>query len=503
MTNLKESDTNKNSASRAVSGTVWLTIANAITMVLGLVLVVVSTRKFTADVYGSYILLWLISGFLSQITTLGYGLAIPRFLAISEDAHRKELLVNTFLTLRLMVFGVMTILALALAPLLFKLFGVERETTTLVFVVMMFFVSSFTSTMQSILQGFSRFKQIAVWDILSSFLNLILLFCLIPLSISNLAILVYSYLIAYVIAGVYMFVSIPVRKYLLIEISLMKDIIKFGFPLQLNDIVSYFYGRIDTLMIAAMLPVADIAYFEVARKIPDSLLAFFDAYTTVFFPLFSRLYSANEHEKAELLLRSSLRLITFISLFMAGIVLLFGKDIMRLLFSDKYAVAAPVFFLLMVALVLNLIGYLLGKSLVAVGESDKPAKINLVHAGVSLLLNWLLLPLFGVIGAGITGLAGPAATNPLNYIFLTRKFHAHVLLAYLKPLVIFAGWAALIFLIPIDAFFFKIVALVLFLLANALFSVITKDDFVFVRAETEIMIKAIARVFETYKGLEP
>lgn len=503
MTNLKESNANKDSASQAVSGTVWLTIANVITMVLGLALVVVSTRKFTADVYGSYILLWLISGLLSQITTLGFGLAIPRFLAISEDAHRKELLVNTFITLRLMVFGVMTIIALALAPLLFKLFGVERETTTLVFVVMMFFVSSFTSTMQSILQGFSRFKQIAVWDILSSFLNLILIFCLIPLPISDLAVFVCSYLIAYVIAGVYMFVSIPVRKYLLIEIPLMKSIIKFGFPLQLNDIVSYFYGRIDTLMIAAMLPVADIAYFEVARKIPDSLLAFFDAYTTVFFPLFSHLYSANEYEKAELLLRSSLRLITFISLFMAGAALLFGKDIIRLLFSEKYVVAAPVFFILMVALALTLIGYLLGKSLVAVGESDKPAKINLAHAAISLLLNWLLLPLFGIIGAGITGLAGPAVTNPLNYIFLTRKLPMHILSAYLKPLVIFVGWAVLIFLIPIDAFFFKIIAIVLFVLINVFFSVITKDDFAFVRAETEIMIKAITRVFEIYKGLEP
>ena len=502
MINFKDSDSNNNSAS-AVSGTAWLTVANVVTMFLGLALVVFSTRKFTADVYGSYILLWLISGLLSQVSTLGFGLAIPRFLATSEDSHRKELLVNTFLTLRLMAFGVMTIVALALAPFLFRLFSVERETSTLIFVIMMFFVNSFTSTMQSILQGFSRFKQIAVWDILSSFLNLILLFCLIPLPISGLAVLVSSYLIAYLIAGVYIFISIPVRKYLLVEISLMKDVIKFGFPLQINDILSYFYNRIDTLMIAAMLPAADIAYFEVARKIPDSLLAFFDAYTTVFFPLFSRLYSANEHEKAELLLRRSLRLITFIGLFMACVILLFGKDIMRLLFSDKYSVAAPVFFILMVALVLNLIGYLLGKSLVAVGESDKPAKINLVHAGISLLLNWLLIPLFGLIGAGITVLVGPTVTNPLNYLFLTRKFPMRILSAYLKPLIIFAGWTTLVFLIPIDAFFFKIVAISIFLLVNVFFSVITKDDFDFARVEAEIMIKAILRVFETYKGLEP
>ncbi len=502
MTPLKKSD-DDNSASQAVAGTAWLTVANAVTMVLGLALVVVSTRKFTADVYGSFILLSLMSGLLTQLTTLGFGLVIPRFLAISEDAAHQELLVNTFLTLRLIAFGLMALIAWALAPFFFKLFGVAWETSTFIFVVVMFFLGSFTSTMQSIMQGFLLFKQIAVWDILSSFLNLALLFLLIVLPISSLAVLVCSYLIAYLIAGAYIFLSIPVKKRLTLEFTLAKDIIKFGFPLQLNDILSFFYGRIDTLMIAAMLSPADIAYFEVARKIPDSLLSFFDAYNTVFFPLFSRLHSTAEHEKAESLLRNALRLVTFVSLFIASIAFLFGKDIMRLLFSDQYIAAAPVFFILMIALTLTLIGYLLGKSLVAVGESDKPAKINLVHAGVSLLLNWLLLPVLGIVGAGITEIVGPAATNPLNYIFLTRKFPVHVLSAYLKPLAIFAGWAALVFFVPTDNLLFKIAALALFVLVNAFFSVITKDDFIFVRSEAEKMIRAFVRIFELHKGLEP
>ena len=230
-------------------------------------------------------------------------------------------------------------------------------------------------------------------------------------------------------------------------------------------------------------------------------MSFFDSYTTVFFPLFSRLHAANEHEKAELLLHNALRLVTFIGLSIAGITLLFGKDIIQLLFSDKYIVAAPVFFMLMVALVLNLIGYLLGKSLVAVGESDKPAKINLAHVAVSLLSNWLLLPVLGIIGAGITEIAGPTVTNPLNYIFLIRKYPMHVLSSYLKPLVIFACWTALVFLIPSDNLVFKIVAFVLFVVANIFFSVITKGDFSFAWAEAEKMLKAIVHRFETSKDL--
>ena len=81
-------------ASQVLGGTAWLTIANLITIVLGLALVIVSTRKFPVDVFGSYILISIMAGLLTQLTTLGLGLAIPRFLAISTDAGHKESLVN-------------------------------------------------------------------------------------------------------------------------------------------------------------------------------------------------------------------------------------------------------------------------------------------------------------------------------------------------------------------------------------------------------------------------
>ncbi len=140
-------------ASQALGGTSWLTVANLITIVLGLALVVVSTRKFSADLYGSYILLSIMSGLLTQLTTLGLGLAIPRFLAISTDPDHKELLVNNFLTLRLLVFCVATLLAWIFAPLLFRFFGATWQAADFYFVVILFFVNCFTATLQSILQG--------------------------------------------------------------------------------------------------------------------------------------------------------------------------------------------------------------------------------------------------------------------------------------------------------------------------------------------------------------
>ena len=195
-------------------------------------------------------------------------------------------------------------------------------------------------------------------------------------------------------------------------------------------------------------------------------------------------------KKAESLLQDALRLITFISLSVAAIVFLFGKDIIRLLFSERYVVVAPVFFVLMLALTFTLIGYLLGKSLVAVGESDKPAKINLVHGAISLLLSRLLIPFMGILGAGITEFTGPIVTNPLNYFFLNKKFPMNTLSAYLKPILIFAGWLVLVVLIPMDYFLVKIAALILYVSVNFAFSVIKREDISFIQSEVYRVAKA-------------
>lgn len=104
----------------------------------------------------------------------------------------------------------------------------------------------------------------------------------------------------------------------------------------------------------------------------------------------------------------------------------------------------------------------MGNSLVAVGESDKPVKINVLHSFVSLVSNILLIPSFGIIGAAISGMFGPIITNPLNYKFLHRKLTVHAE-AYLKPFIIFIFWIVFSLLIPLGNLWLKVASLTIFI----------------------------------------
>ncbi len=132
--------------------------------------------------------------------------------------------------------------------------------------------------------------------------------------------------------------------------AVLKEMLSFGFPLQIQSILDFVYSRIDTVIIATLVGTAGTAYYEVARKIPDALMQLYNAFRSVYFPMITELNAKDHREEALQMLNTSIRSLAFIVLLGAMISVTFGKDILRLLFSDQYLSSYPIFVLLMIGL---------------------------------------------------------------------------------------------------------------------------------------------------------
>ena len=115
-----------------------------------------------------------------------------------------------------------------------------------------------------------------------------------------------------------------------------KELIKFGSPLQVNDILTFFFQRIDSVVVAAFLGPADLALYEVARKIPDNLRGLYNPFISVYFPFISKRYDLDSREHASDLLNDAVRFVAFVTLLGTAIAILFGQAIIQFLFSGKY-----------------------------------------------------------------------------------------------------------------------------------------------------------------------
>jgi O-antigen/teichoic acid export membrane protein len=247
-------------------------------------------------------------------------------------------------------------------------------------------------------------------------------------------------------------------------------------PLQISDILTFIFLKIDTLLIGAFLGTAEIALYEIARKIPEALTSLYEAFRMVFLPIVSKLIAREERKKASQTINNSTRLLSFVTALGALIALLFGSQIISMIFSDKYLLSVPVFVLLMMVLKFSLIDYTFGYSLVALGNTKATALINVAHCSISLICSLILIPLYGIIGAASATLAGYILVNPLYVWFLRRGKLDIKVWQYLKTVLIFIIFGILIVSLNSFDFVFKLAIIPFYFITCFLFSIVTFYD---------------------------
>jgi len=464
--------------SRFIGGTISIGLGNLSTMVLGLLGTMVMARHLPAEAFGTFVLFQVAVSFLTQVSGFGLNESVTKFVTSTENKRHRRQLINTTLYFRVFTIIVVSLVASVIRPTLFAVFGSSLIADLAVFVPLLFLLESSNSLLKSILQGLFLFSRIGLADFVASVLNLLLVLVFVLFLDRGVIGLIYARVIALSVSCAFAYSFIPTRKRLEFHFNIMKQVLAFGFPLQVNDILTFIFRRIDTLVIGAYLGTVDIAYYEIARKIPDYLARLFESFRSVYFSFMSKLFAREQWDKATQMLNNSTRWISFLTTVGALAALVFGSSIISLLFSDRYLPSAPVFVLLMIRLNIALISNLLGTALVAVGDSNKPAIINVVHTAVALLGNLIFLPIFGIVGAALASLAGPSATNPLNVLFLRRRRVAVKVGNYLKPILAFCGYFLLVLFLDPTTFLQQASIIVLFVLTCMLLSVFSKEELV-------------------------
>jgi O-antigen/teichoic acid export membrane protein len=247
-------------------------------------------------------------------------------------------------------------------------------------------------------------------------------------------------------------------------------------PLQGNDILTYISDKLDILIVGAFLRPTAVGYLGIAKKIPENLQRVSNSLHTVYFPHMCNLFSEGQKSKAEEVMNRFLRLTSFIAAFGALIVVLFQRDIITLVFSEKYIPSAPAFGLLMVIFILIVASTILDYTLVAAGHPDYLPIISLADTGPSLLANLVLIPIFGFMGAVYAKLIANILTNPVSVWALLREKIGVRLSTYLKPIFLLLICLAVYFGLGWDTVVVKGFLIVLFVVLSAFFSLVTKRD---------------------------
>lgn len=461
--------------SRFIGGTMYTGLGTGLQTISGVAATKILATFLVSNDFGIVTLMELVARFLSMVSGFSIGVAAIRDLSSAKAEERKSI-VDTVVIFRLVTVVLISPVFFAAQRWVYQLLGGE-SIGSLTFLIPVFtLVLAYRIVLKEMLQGFFRFKQMALIELGASILNLVLLAVfLIWLKIGLLGAVLARILTAGV-ACVLFYLALPTKKGLSFRYRTLVQMLRFGWPLQINQILTFVYGSFGTLVVAAVMTPADVASLAIAGWIPAKLRHLYESFRVVYFPNLASLVAQGDQRRAQKMLNATLRMVAFLMTLATVLVLVFQREFILLFFSNQYLEIGPVCVLIMLSTTIGLVGNVLGNSTVAAGNSKAPPVSNTINTVFTMLGNITLVPLFGIVGAALAGIIGRTVTNPVNVWFLRKTGLIPKVMDYVKPLLLFGVIYAIFWWLRPEPWFARLTFLLAFVMASFLFHIVTPRD---------------------------
>jgi O-antigen/teichoic acid export membrane protein len=436
---------------------------------------IIAARILDPTHYGIYILLLAVANFFVMVIDLGLKTSITQMIA-SSDYERQGALVSNTILFRLLIAAVISGLIWLGKDLLAIVDPTKVLVTLAPYLPLMIALTSFDELTLGMLQGFQCYRHMAISQIARSVLRLGLTVAFLVVFKMGLMALIYSWLLSFAVSTIYQYLVLPVPKRLSLNGALLRDVLKFGLPLQLNRFLWFASGRIHVLLLGTLSGPVSVAFFSIAEKIPVAMQRLSESFISVYFPTITTMMAEEKRDQAISMLNGSLRLISFLGAGVALVGVLFGQWIITLLFSEKYADSASAFGVLMLALHMGLLVNIMGYTLTAIGHPQRSLAENTVRTVLSVLGNLLLIPPFGFLGSAIVKFIAYHTSNPFSLWLLKRSEISVKITPYVTQSILLLLSAAFYWWVRPELITYKLAIILGFLILNMLLSTISLED---------------------------
>ena len=403
--------------------------------------------------YGLFVLFQsIMAGF--NLMGLGVGPATVKYVAESigrenyEDANQ---FINTTLCFNLLIGIIGAILiALLAGPMAQKVFKIPVECQMIAqkcfyWVAVGWFISQIAGTLSGIPMAFQNFKIAAIGSALSSGLIAILGLAVLYVG-GNLVNLIQANAAAIAIStiGWYFFARIvfPELKIRIgIDWKLFKKTISYGSWQTLAGLGGMMYHWMDRVIIGIFLPPAAIGYYNVPVAVCSRAHTGLAQIGTVFFPLISYLQGKNDKERIYKYFINGSWVIGLFSAVGYVPLALFGKSCLGFWISPEFAEKSSQLFIIIIlahmVLSTSVIRY---NFLAGIGKPSWIVLGALLSGSIGLLSMVVLIPQFGLMGAGwsyfASALSGIVITILIKIRYFPEKGWPKILYGIYGPIII-------------------------------------------------------------------
>jgi O-antigen/teichoic acid export membrane protein len=400
----------------------WVFLSQVIGLSTGFLLSVILGRFLGAAAFGLFSMTLTIYTIASLVGGIGIPTAIVKYVAeFKENKEKLNIFVSCGIINSAIIGAIIGSVLFALSGILAGIFNMPELTDLIKIVAFSLPFLVVNNTLLGLLNGLREMKSYSFRTVFRSVLLLGFTILLVGIGFgikgAVLALLLSEvgtlFLLIFISRNFFCFV---IRDY----VKTTKEIVKFGSQLFLGSAIWMANTNADKLLIGFFLLDKDVGIYAIALAIANGLLMIPGAMSTVTYPAISEYNGKKQHEAIETLINKSIKYSLVILSILGILIIFFSKDIILLLLKPEFLPAVAPLTILILGMIFFGAWVSVGSTFSGVGRPDITWKICAINLIVALVLDLLLIPIFGISGAAI-GTAGSLLSEVILSIIMLKK----------------------------------------------------------------------------------
>ncbi len=401
------------------------------------VLIVRSMSRTEYGIFSMGLVIFTMAGTLSQA---GFSLSVPRYIGYyrgKEDKGRIMGVIKSSFEVELILATIFLIFLFMGAKFLENFYEMEGLAITVRIFAVGFPLFIFMQLITDIFRGFDEVAPTLYFSNILLAGSRVIFLLYVVVKAPSLLHIVAAYVAALVVTGIvtslYYVKKRPIRN--ITPITMRKELLFFSIPLFGTIFLAQIMKWTDVLMLGYFTPPDQVGLYNGAIPICVLIPVFLNSAGFIFIPVLSVLYSQGRFLEMKKTYSILTKWIFSATLPLFLVIFIFAPEVLTLLFGADYQEASTALRVLSAGYIFHVSTGPIGQNLVIFGRPRLIMANNTAGVVINIILNFFLIPRYGINGAAVATSSTFIALNVLALLQVYRISGMHPFsTTYVKPL---------------------------------------------------------------------
>jgi O-antigen/teichoic acid export membrane protein len=247
-----------------------------------------------------------------------------------------------------------------------------------------------------------------------------------------------------ILAPFFIYYNLKIVKFKL-NYGVIRQSLVYSLPIVPLIASSWILNMSDRVFIEKYFSLTEIGIYGIGQRLSSLIIVICGAFGTAYSPIFYKLAGSKEQNTAKEQLTRINNIYMYFVLLLSFMLALFSREVIIIFLNPNYYESYKIVQILICAYAINGLGGLFNFSIYQELNTKPVMILFIVSAMVSITLNFILVPQYGIYGAGVTALISYTILFISTYMYTKKCYYIPVKWTKILPLATVLFLSTLLF----------------------------------------------------------